>query len=227
MQKVAIGWTIFIVVVVPLQAIATRHRVKKEQPARRRAYTSTIGGLLVLGAITLLIDWRSNRVGLNACQLLYPNWRTLTWAAGTFLVCAVIWWLGMWERKLFRQNADEVVALLLPRTADERQIFVGVAIVAGVVEEYVMRGFCFLILAQLLHSVAISLLLVSLAFALAHGYQGPAAILRSGLLGAVLAVPVIFTGSVVPSMIAHTGTDLVACFCGYSFLRRWNLLGDG
>jgi hypothetical protein len=46
------------------------------------------------------------------------------------------------------------------------------------------------------------------------------------LLGAILGVPVLATGALLPSMIAHAGTDLLAGAFGYRLLRRWNLINE-
>jgi membrane protease YdiL (CAAX protease family) len=132
----------------------------------------------------------------------------------------------MLQRKLWQQPADEVVALLLPHTTRERRVFLVVSLLAGTVEEYVMRGFCLLVLAQASGSMVLSFVLVTLGFAVAHGYQGAWATLRTGLLGAILAVPVVVTGMLLPSMIAHAGTDMFAGAFGYRLLRHWRLLKE-
>jgi hypothetical protein len=100
----------------------------------------------------------------------------------------------MLQRKLWRQEADEIVALLFPRTTRERWVFVVVALLLG--------------------------------FAVAHGYQGTWATLRTGVLGALLAIPVILIVTLLPSMIAHTGTDILGGVHGYRLLRRWQLLKE-
>ena len=72
--------------------------------------------------------------------------------------------------------------------------------------------------------MVLSFVLVTLGFAVAHGYQGAWATLRTGLLGAILAIPVVVTGTLLPSMIAHAGTDILAGAFGYRLLHRWRLL---
>jgi len=224
MHIIALIWIAIILGVMPLQAIWSRRKVQTLQPTRMQAYTSTISGLLSMGAITLLIDWFSGRSGLRAVRPMPDALKLAAWTAGTCLACAVVWFAGMLQRKLWQQSPDEVVALLLPQTARERAAFMAVSLVAGTMEEYVMRGFCLLVLAHATGSMTLSFILVTLGFAVAHGYQGAWALLRTGMLGALLAVPVIITGSLLPSMIAHAGTDILAGFFGYRLLHRWGLV---
>jgi len=47
----------------------------------------------------------------------------------------------------------------------------------------------------------------SVAFGLAHCYQGWSGMIRAGLLGALLAYPVVRYGSLYPSMLAHWMID--------------------
>lgn len=211
----------------PLQAIWSRRKLRELRPTRMQAYASTLSGLILLGTITFVVDWFSGRTGVRAAKTL-PDLATLSeWAVGTFLACAAVWFAGMLQRKLWRKSADEAVAQPLPRTARERVAFLLVALAAGTVEEYVMRGFCLLVLTQATGSIGLSFVLVTRGFAVAHGYQGAWATLRTGLLGAILAVPVLVTGSLLPSMIAHAGTDILAGAFGYRLLHRWGLLEEG
>lgn len=226
MHIVALVWVGVILLLMPLQAIWSRRKVQKLRPTRMQAYASTMSGLTLMGVITFVVDWFSGRVGVQAAKAV-PGLSTLSaWAGGTFLACAALWFAGILQRKLWQQSADEVVALLLPRTARERGAFLTVSLLAGTVEEYVMRGFCLLVLAHASGSMVLSFVLVTLGFAVAHGYQGAWATLRTGLLGTILAVPVVVTGTLLPSMIAHTGTDILAGAYGYRLLRRWRLLEE-
>jgi membrane protease YdiL (CAAX protease family) len=226
MRIVALVWIGILLVLMPLQAIWSRRKVQKLRPTQMQAYASTVSGLILAGAITFAVDWLSGRTGLQAVKTV-PSFPALSaWASGTFLACAAVWFAGMLQRKLWQQPADEVVALLLPHTTRERRVFLVVSLLAGTVEEYVMRGFCLLVLAQASGSMVLSFVLVTLGFAVAHGYQGAWATLRTGLLGAILAVPVVVTGMLLPSMIAHAGTDMFAGAFGYRLLRHWRLLKE-
>lgn len=224
MRSVALIWISIILVLMPLQAIWSRRKVQQLRPTRMRAYASTVSGLVTLGIFTFVVDWFSDRIGVRAATRILGASALSAWASATFLASAAVWFAGLVQRRLWRQSADEVVAFLLPRTAPERRAFAVVFFLAGIVEEYVMRGFCLLMLASTTGSLPLAFLLVTLGFAVAHGYQGAGATVRTGLLGAILAVPVMVTGTLLPSMIAHAGTDLLADALGYRLLHRWGLL---
>ncbi len=224
MRAAALVWIGIILGLMPLQAIWSRHKVQKLRPTPMQAYASTAAGLTLVGTVTFLIDWFSGRIGLRAVRTLVPAERLMVWTAATWAACAVIWFGGMLQRKIWRHAVDEVIAALLPRTRRERLAFLGIALLAGTVEEFVMRGFSLLFLERATGSAFIAFVLVTFGFALAHGYQGPWATLRTGLLGTILAVPVLATGALLPSMVAHTATDVLAGACGYTLLRRWRLI---
>ena len=224
MRIVALVWIGVILILLPLQAILTRRRLKRLRPTRLQAYARIMVGLVLIGAITFGVDWFSGRTGVRAAKTVPALATASAWAVGTCIACVAVWFTGMLLRRLWRQPADEVVTLLLPRTTRERRAFLAVSLLAGTVEEYVMRGFCLLGLAQASGSMPLSFVLVTLGFALAHGYQGAPATVRSGLLGTILAIPVMATGMLLPSMIAHAGTDILAGALGYRLLRRWRLL---
>ena len=61
-----------------------------------------------------------------------------------------------------------------------------------------------------MHSISWAWVLCSVAFGLAHFYQGWSGMTRAGLLGALLAYPVVRLGNLYPSMLAHWLIDAVA-----------------
>jgi membrane protease YdiL (CAAX protease family) len=56
-------------------------------------------------------------------------------------------------------------------------------------------------------------------FGIMHAYQDVGGAARAAILGAVLAVPVVLTGSIVPAMVAHAAIDLTSGL----LLARWLL----
>ena len=66
MRILALVWIAVILALMPLQAIWSRRKVQKLRPTRVRAYASTISGLTLMGAITVVIDSLSGRTGIEA-----------------------------------------------------------------------------------------------------------------------------------------------------------------
>lgn len=220
---VGIVWTVIITFVLPLQALVTRRLLESRRPTALQAYRSTIRGLAMLGLVTLAVDGFGARMGLHAALTPLPWGAGLRWTAGTLAVCVALTLLALLYRKWRRMPTEPTILALLPRTRDEHVLFLGVSLTAGIVEEYVTRGFCLAVLAATLHSTAWAYVLVTLSFGLAHGYQGAVSMIRATALGAALGVPVLATGALVPSMVAHAGMDVASGLWTLPVLRRMGL----
>ena len=107
-------------------------------------------------------------------------------------------------------SESELVDYLIPRTGSEKIAFAGLSVSAGIAEELVFRSFLIAVIHQASGSLTVAVALSVAAFAVTHAYQGPAGVIRVILLGLVLTAPFLLTGSVFPSMIAHTVLDLLA-----------------
>jgi membrane protease YdiL (CAAX protease family) len=107
----------------------------------------------------------------------------------------------------------------LPRTESELRSFVGLSLTAGIVEEIVYRGFVLWYLGHfvpLWAAVAVS----SIAFGLAHSYQGVNGALRCGLTGLAFALFYVVTGSIWLPIIAHALLDVATGAALYEILRE-------
>jgi membrane protease YdiL (CAAX protease family) len=103
-----------------------------------------------------------------------------------------------------------IVRELMPVTPSERVLFGAVSVSAGICEEIVYRGFLIHVLHGATGSIILAVIVSSGAFGVAHAYQQPAGALRAALLGLVLAAPLLTTGSILPSIVAHTAIDLLS-----------------
>jgi membrane protease YdiL (CAAX protease family) len=112
-------------------------------------------------------------------------------------------------RRAVRIPVSPVARLLLPERGDDWTLFVPVSLTGGLVEEFVLRGFCLGVLLSLFPSLALAVAIVSVMFGLGHVAQDRLGALRAAVLGAVLAVPVLATGSLLPSILAHAATNLL------------------
>jgi len=125
------------------------------------------------------------------------------------------------ERLNWFPGEPELVRLLMPRTRREKLLAVVLlAPTAALCEEFIYRGY---MLNQLLAwgiSVRWAWAGSSVAFRMAHAYQGLNGIVRSALLGGLLALPMVRLGSLYPSIAAHFLIDAVALvWLGPRFLK--------
>ena len=102
-----------------------------------------------------------------------------------------------------------------PSSVDEKRLFRGVSIAAGIGEELFYRGFLLWYLGQWLPLWA-AVVVSSLLFGLAHVMHGAQATARSTLMGVVLAGLYLLGGSLVAPMILHTAVDLTSGESGAS-----------
>jgi uncharacterized protein len=200
-------WTIVLLVPLPALLIAQgRSLAALETLPRTQAYVSSMLSLWALALITAGIVRVSGSPLTPDPALAYTlDLRGVGLAvAATATGIAILFIFraaGMRETPLMRQ--------LLPASAPERLLFIALSLTAGICEELIYRGFLLQTLARTT-SLPLALLLSSGAFGVAHAYQQPAGALRAALLGALLAVPVLLTGSLLPSMLAHAFIDVLS-----------------
>ncbi len=115
------------------------------------------------------------------------------------------------------QREAPLLLHLLPITRREQIVFAGLSITAGLCEEVVFRGFLLAALMPLVGNALFALLVSSFLFGLLHAYQQPFGVFRAALLGAALGVPYLVSGTILPSMAAHTIIDLLG---GLWLVRR-------
>ncbi len=111
------------------------------------------------------------------------------------------------EKAGHRDSFGELVHFL-PQTDREFRYFVGLSMTAGIVEELLYRGFLLWYLS--LHApLWAAVLLSSIAFGLAHSYQGISGFVRTGLVGFAFAILYVVSGSIWLPIIAHALVDIL------------------
>lgn len=120
-----------------------------------------------------------------------------------------------------------LVDYLIPRTSSEKIAFTGLSVSAGIAEELIFRSFLIAVIYRVSGNLGVAVSISVAAFAVTHAYQGFVGVLRVALLGMVLTAPFVLTGSVYPSMIAHTVLDLLAGLVLADWLRGVPGKGDG
>ena len=176
----------------------------------------SVAGLLTLAVAPelreesgLLRTWPS-----SPGALLLPA--TALTAGGILVVYA---FRGLSARFGWRETG--VVRAIMPATVRERSVFALLALAAGIFEEMVFRGFLPLFLLPWTGSYLAGALPVAVVFGFLHAYQGRHGIVRTSVMGGILAVGVVWTGSLWPSIFAHAALDLIL-----GLVLANSLLGD-
>lgn len=183
-------------------------------PDRVRLYAQTMAaqwaGFLLLLAAWWWLDRPLADLGvhgeLGAGFLLVAVLGTLTLGA-----LGVLTWRSRRASPEQKRAAREQLGDLLPfLPQDDRDLrtFFALSVTAGVVEELLYRGFALWALAQWMPLWA-AVLLSSVAFGLAHSYQGVGGMLRTGVMGLVFAVLFVASGSIWLPMLFHALFDVV------------------
>jgi uncharacterized protein len=173
---------------------------------REAVYISSAASVWILAALAMLASRLSDfsRVELRLVALPID---TLLLASGLTILAG----LGIMAlARLLRFQESPLIDFLLPRSGAEKIAFAGLSVSAGIAEEIVFRSFLILALFQASGSMTVAVVVSAVVFAVSHAYQGWAGAIRVGLLGLVLTAPFLITGSVYPSIIAHTVLDLMA-----------------
>lgn len=219
----AIGFVLLLIAGVPALSLHTARRGRLREIPRLALYFSAVVSQWVLALLGLVVVLATARDRVAATFQLLPVSVLAAWSA--LLAAVSLAGLGiclLLERRGWWPKEPDLVYLLIPETPREK--FWALCIItptAAFCEEFLYRGFLLTQLGHWSHSPFWALGISSLAFGLAHMYQGWSGVLRAALLGAWLALPVVRLGSLYPAIFAHALIDALALvWLGPRFLRQ-------
>lgn len=209
---------IVLAVVVPWRGASHVHallaRPRLESADRIAIYGSTIAFQWVIAGVTA---WRCWADGWNMASLgLGPADPKITIPVGAAIASV----LALLQLASFRQLARvpaarrgflyELTRRLMPQGFTETLPFVALVCTVSLCEEFLYRGFIYSAFLRIAAGWAIVAVLGSaILFGLAHLYQGRRGVVSTFLLGVVIAAARLWTGSLIPGIIAHFVVDLV------------------
>jgi membrane protease YdiL (CAAX protease family) len=237
MNLTVIPWDFFLILIVLCTLVPWRGAVRVKRllsqqlpggAERLSLYISTIAYQWLIVAI---VAWRAFSRGLGLVELgltAADPWRSAWIAlALTGLLCTYQFAsLRMMAKVPDAQRGFlfRLTVKIMPRTMSESVMFTALACTAGLSEEFLYRGFVFAVFKRMFvnpsFSIAIAGILSSAWFAIAHLYQGKRGIVTTFIVGILFSLVRFWSGSLIPSMAAHMGIDLVAGLCSSRFLRN-------
>jgi membrane protease YdiL (CAAX protease family) len=209
---------LFLFVGVPIwDALETRALKTSTDPRRKILSYRRIVLVLWTAAIVAWITLRSSvffiwpAVRLTTQQKIGASFGSgfaIAFAVGSLLQVVLVRRSATAREKILR--AFKRLAFILPVTQEERAWFALVSVTAGMCEESLYRGFLIRYLSNgPWHAgLWIALAIASFSFGLAHGYQGLSGIIGTALIGAVMAVIFLASGSLWLPMALHAIIDL-------------------
>ena len=193
--------------------------------ARLSAYRRAAAMQWALAAATIILWWREGRSWRVLGLVPTMDWR---FYAG-LLIAGVVLGLVLRQNRAVRRATPErleglapqlaSVDMIVPRTTDEYRSFMMLSVTAGVCEELLYRGFLTWLVAAYVGLIA-AIVLVSIAFGLAHAYQGRKGIVKTGAVALVMSGIVVASGWLVPAMVVHGLLDAAGGVVGYAVLTR-------
>jgi membrane protease YdiL (CAAX protease family) len=223
-------WFIFIVlgILLPLRG---KMRLKKllalpriDRRERLSLYASTIAFQWTAAAI---VAWRSSARGLTLDQqglVVHGPLRILIAAIVGAATLGSLQWLNLRRMGRSPGRAGEFMRTLaqriLPQSTAELIPYFGLAVTAGICEEFLYRGFAMSALTRAGLAPWAVVLLSSVLFGLAHLYQGRGGLLSTLVIGAVFGTARIAYDGIIPVMFWHFAIDAVAGVAGPKYLLK-------
>ena len=219
---------LFLAVVVPWRGRARmRQLMAKEQVTsaeRVILYVSTIAFQIFVAAV---VGWRAWHYGFTTAEIglvaASPVRIVLVALVGTGLIGGLQWMnlRRVGRLPIARRGPFQIIAeRILPRSRQERFLFLALALTAGICEEFLYRGFAMAALQRAGLAVWAVVAVSSLLFGLAHLYQGRGGIVGTLLVGLLFAGARIAYDSLIPVMIWHAVLDGVTGVAGPRFLLK-------
>ena len=208
---------LILVIALPLLSLWTGKRLRAAADAPLVKFLRYARTIAVLWSLTALA-WYALRlhhvdpmdVGLRAP---HEPWEM---AAGLITLAAPVLGSLSGARRVLSGSYARALRAVVPDGTLQWLAFIPVAASAGLCEEWLYRGYALTIVSAATGSLVAGMLASSLAFGIAHAYQGRAGIIGATITGALYAAVFVATGSLYPCMLGHFVQDIV----GASVLSR-------
>jgi len=222
--------TLFFGIAVP---ILGRRRIRKllalpdtTKSDRLRLYTSTI---IFQWIAAMFIYVRSGKHGLSASTLgltygiAWPRTAGVAILLSTLVIANQLLSLRALPQhpEAAKGHLQQVALKIFPRDAGERAMFFVLVVTVAVCEEFIFRGFfqpLFTALAGV--SLAVGILGSAVMFGVSHLYQGRRGLITTFVIGLLFSGVTAWTGSLLPSVVAHFFTDILAGFVAPRKIRE-------
>ena len=214
-QPVAPWWhtALLIAIIVSVSALSTA-QARSLGTHHLGRYGFTLMWEWVLAAFA----WWGIRLRRQSIHQLVGEWRAGARAWLADFGTALIFWLmaaialaalSALLYLLHLRRVEKAVLELAPRTAAEFALWVALSITAGIVEEFIFRGYLLQQFSSIKGKLWIGVLASSLIFGAAHGYEGIGAMIAIAAYGAMFCALTVQQRSLRAAMMAHAWHDFL------------------
>lgn len=192
-----------------------------------------------LWSVSMLILWTLVAVGFAVWRMEARTWASLRltmphgwrlWGALGLVLALALSYGRTALRLATRPRARTIklgnphAAMYAPHTRSELGLWIALSLTAGICEEFIFRGYLLWVFTPLLGLWGAAAVSVA-AFAMVHAYQGPQGILMTGVVGGVLTVVVLLSGSLLPAIALHSLIDIGAGLVAWLVFNRGQGMG--
>lgn len=179
-----------------------------------RRYAVTIGWEWIL----VLLAWWGLRMRRTPIREILGTrrsglreWARDLGAALVFWIMAVIVLAGIATLLRFFHliHVQKAVVALAPQTLPEILLWIALCCTAGIVEEFVFRGYLLQQFASVRGNLWVGIIGSSLLFGSAHGYEGAGAMIAITVYGIMFCLLAVYRRSLRAGMIAHAWHDAI------------------
>lgn len=201
------GWyhLAFFGVFLPYVALRSRRRLEEHgYPPRKAFFVSVILQQAIFVTISLIVaylEW----IPLFPPRLPTPQGVLL---AGLFLAGSIVAMRPLWRDAVARREPR--VQLSMPSDAEERRLWVGVSMAAGIGEEISYRGVMYTLLLRLAGDPLTAALGAAAVFGASHVVQGWKAVGITAVFALAAQGLALYSGSLYLAMAWHVAYDVVA-----------------
>ena len=174
-----------------------------------------LGGIVAEWLLFLVAWWglRLRRVSIAEILGFRPGLRA--WGED-FLVAAIFWFIsamvlatiGIIAQLLHMGTPQKALMALAPQSVSQMLLWITLSISAGIVEEFVFRGYLLRQLSSPVHALWLGVIASSLIFGISHGYEGAVGMIAITAYGALFCGLAILRRTLRPGMIAHAWHDI-------------------
>jgi uncharacterized protein len=174
-----------------------------------------------------VVAWRALARGLTPAQLGLAHHSTAGIVVAGLLGAALLGtfqWFNL--RRIGRMTGPtpelmrKLAERILPTKPVELLSYCGLAVTAGVCEEFLYRGFAMAVLQRAGLPTTLVVILTAVFFGLAHAYQGRSGVMATAFMGILFGIGRLVFDSLAPMTVWHAGLDIVAGIAAPRFLLQ-------
>jgi uncharacterized protein len=173
-----------------------------------------------------VILWRATARGIRPSQLGLTLGHSILVITMTVVISLLLLSNQLYSLKRIGARNQDLVGIMpqlalkiFPRDAVERLAFFSLALTVAVCEEFIYRGFAQRVFEDWSNSLVVGMFGSAALFSLAHLYQGRRGIASTFTIGLLFSGVCAWTGSLIPTIVAHFVTDLTVGFLAPSRIR--------